>query len=160
MGWFKVKQQAFRLDMIIGCPAVLAGRYSSAKPKYFRAAANEPSTSTIQLKTRLPTFVSRCANLPIKVVWWRFTCISHIIPPCLSKSSYDSTCSACRSPPARPTLGHAPVWKTYPTELEVRLWVLRRFSVTCSLPWPPDLTPGSTEKVQSYCRQTYALVMI
>ena len=27
MGWFKVKQQAFRLDMIIGRPAVLAGRY-------------------------------------------------------------------------------------------------------------------------------------
>ncbi len=33
MGWFKVKQQAFRLDMIIGRPAVLAGRYLRSKAK-------------------------------------------------------------------------------------------------------------------------------
>lgn len=73
---------------------------------------------------------------------------------------YDSTGSACRSPPARPTLGHVPFRKTYSTALEVQLLVLRRLCATFSRPRSSRQTPGPIGKVQSYCRQKFALVMI
>ena len=62
IGRFKVKQQAFRLDVIIGRPAVLAGRYLSSKPKYFLAPANESSTSSNSTKTPIYLLSSCCVD--------------------------------------------------------------------------------------------------
>ena len=64
-----VQSQAASLplsNLIIGRPAVLAGRYLSSKPKYTLAPANEPSTSFKFNKDHNYLLISCCVNYQYK----------------------------------------------------------------------------------------------
>ena len=97
MGWFKVKQQAIRLDMIIGRPAVLAGRYLSSKPKYFLAPADEPSTSLNSTKTTT-TYFCLVVQITNKRLHGGYLLIYHRLPLLASPNPLMTVLAALADP--------------------------------------------------------------